>query len=160
MGPGGAADEWEGKQSAWAVGPLAEQLELHQKGLGGPDRQAAYNLLHKHLSVFSKGGIDLGRTPLVRHTIDTGDAQPVKLHPRRVPLHLQEECAEHVKQMQASGIIQPSCSPLAAPVVLVRKRDGGLRFCVDYHRLNDLTKKDAYPLPRIDDAVDSLHKAC
>lgn len=61
--------------------------------------------------------------------------------------------------MQDRGIIQPSCSPWAAPIVPVRKRDGGLRFCVDYRKLNDVTRKDAYPLPRIDDALDSLANA-
>lgn len=64
--------------------------------------------------------------------------------------------ADHVKQMQESGIIQPSCIPWAAPVVLVRKKDGGLKFCVDYCKLNDVTRKDAYPLPRFSDALDSL----
>ena len=102
----------------------------------------------------------MGRTHLTLHQIDTGDAKPVKLPPRRVPIHLQQEVTEHLKQMLANDIIQPSHSPWAAPVVLVRKRDGGLRFCVDYRKLNDLTRKDAYPLPRIDDALDSLNKAC
>lgn len=79
---------------------------------------------------------------------------------RSVPLHLQQEVANHLKQMLANNIIQPFHSPWAAPVVLVCKRDVSPRFCVDYRKLNDLTQKDAYPLPRIDDVLDSLSKAC
>lgn len=67
---------------------------------------------------------------------------------------------DNLKQMLAGGIVRPSCSPWAAPVVLVKKKQGGLRFCVDYRKLNDVTRKDAYPLPRIDDALDSLSHAC
>ncbi|XP_017464168.1 PREDICTED: RNA-directed DNA polymerase homolog, partial [Rhagoletis zephyria] len=58
--------------------------------------------------------------------------------------------------MSESGVIEPSASPWSSPVVLVKKKDGQMRFCVDYRKLNDVTKKDSYPLPRIDDTVDSL----
>lgn len=57
------------------------------------------------------------------------------------------------------GVIEPSRSPWAAPVVIAPKKDGGLRFCVDYRELNKVTKKDVYPLPRIDDTVDALNGA-
>lgn len=77
------------------------------------------------MSVFSEGEGDLGRTHLTLHQIETGDAKPVKLPPLLVPLHLQHEMSDHLKQMLAK-IIQPSHSPWAAPVVLTRKRDGGL----------------------------------
>ena len=63
-----------------------------------------------------------------------------------------------VSEMKDQGIIQPSISPWASPVVLVPKKDGKLRFCVDYRRLNAITKKDVYPLPRIDDILDTLGK--
>lgn len=144
----------------WTADRLMTHFGLHQRGFAPADLTDIYTLLQKNVSVFSTGEGDLGRTHLTLHKIDTGDAQPIKLPPRRVPIHLQQEVSDHLKQMLANNIIQPSHSPWAAPVVLVRKRDGGLRFCVDYRKLNDVTRKDAYPLPRIDDALDSLSKAC
>ena len=64
-----------------------------------------------------------------------------------------------VQQMLTSGVIRPSNSPWALPVVMVKKKDGSLRFCVDFRQLNAATIKDAHPLPRIDDLLDALHGA-
>ena len=61
--------------------------------------------------------------------------------------------------MQSQGVIEPSHSPWASPVVMVRKKDGSLRFCIDYRKLNEVTRKDSYPLPRVDDLLDSLSDA-
>jgi len=66
---------------------------------------------------------------------------------------------EETAHMLKSGVIRPSRSPWAAPVVIAPKKDGGIRFCVDYRELNKVTKKDVYPLPRIDDTVDALNGA-
>ena len=69
---------------------------------------------------------------------------------------MREQVVKMIEDMTKRGIIQPTRSPWASPVVLVTKRDGGLRFCVDYRKLNSVTKLDVYPLPRIDDHLDSL----
>ena len=61
-----------------------------------------------------------------------------------------------LQDMQEKDVIQPSSSPWASPIVLVQKKDGSARFCVDYRKLNAVTIKDAYPLPRIDDTLDTL----
>ena len=159
-GVGGCMGEGEDIVQPWTVDSLMSQFGVESKGLSPEQTQAAKQLLHRHLPVFSQGETDLGRTHLTMHEIETGDARPLKLPPRRIPLHLQQEVTDNLKQMLDSGIIRPSCSPWAAPVVLVRKKGGGLRFCVDYRKLNDVTCKDAYPLPRIDDALDSLSHAC
>ena len=66
---------------------------------------------------------------------------------------------DHVSEMLQTGLIQPSDSLWSAPVVLVRKKDGSTRFCVYYRRLNSVTRKDSYPIPRIDDALDALSVA-
>ena len=112
--------------------------------------------IYEHRDVFSSGPTDMGRTGLVKHTIDTGDQRPVRLPPRRLPIAKQEIEREEVQKMLDRGVIKPCQSSWANPAVLVTKKDGTTRFCVDYRKLNDVTKKDAYPLPRIDDMLDAL----
>lgn len=92
----------------------------------------------------------------MEHSIDTGSELPVKQPPRRIPFSLRKTIDSMVKEMLQQNVIQPSCSPWASPIVLVKKKDGSMRFCVAYRRLNGLTKKDVYPLPRVDDALDQL----
>ena len=97
-----------------------------------------------------------GHTEAVEHNIDTGDSLPICCAPRRMSpqkINQEEACVE---EMLTGGQIELSDSPWSAPVVLVMKKEGGTRFCVDYRRLNSLTVKDAYPLPRIDDTLDIL----
>ena len=116
-------------------------------------------LLCEFADVFSEGPGDFGRTDLVKHRIDTGDATPIRQPPRRLPLSKKEEAQKAVEDMSNQGVIQPSQSAWSSPVVLVKKKDGGIRFCVDYRKLNDVTIKDSYPLPRIDDSVEALSGA-
>ena len=99
---------------------------------------------------------DLGHTDLVRHKINTGDAAPIRQPPRRLPSLIKEEAHKAVTEMLEQGLIESSTSPWASPIVLVKKKDGNWRFCVDYRKLNDVTKKDSYSLPRVDDTLDCL----
>ncbi len=89
----------------------------------------------------------------VLYSIDTGMAKPVRQPVRRTPLGFWNE-ETHLKKMLEAGIVVPSSSEWASPIVLVRKKDGRVRWCVDYRQLNDLTIKDAYPLPKIEECLD------
>ena len=100
-----------------------------------------------------------GRTTMVEHTINTRTARPVHLPPYRVPHAYREMVELELKEMLDSGIIEPSASQWSAPMVLVKKKDGTLRLCVDYRRLNSVSQIDAYPMPRVDEMLDRLGKA-
>ncbi len=93
---------------------------------------------------------------MVRPQIDTENATPRRQAPRRMPFVVRKEVDKQVQKMTNAGVITKSHSPWASPVILVRKRNGDYRFCVDYRKLNDVTKKDTFPLPRIDDLLDQL----
>ncbi|GFX98091.1 retrovirus-related Pol polyprotein from transposon 412 [Trichonephila clavipes] len=119
-------------------------------------KSSAERLFQEFEDVFSRNSSDIGHTTVTQHRIDTADHPPIKQHPRRLPFAKQEEVGTLLREMQENDIIEPSSSPWASPIVLVRKKDGSTRFCVDYRKLNDVTKKDSYPLPRIDDTLDTL----
>lgn len=114
------------------------------------------DLLNRNAAVFSLSATDQGRTSLRRHKIDTGGVPPIKQPARRIPFARRDEALRLVEEMSRQGIIRPSKSPWCSPVVLVKKKNGTTRFCVDYRRLNEVTKKDSYPLPRIDLILEAL----
>ncbi|GBM67977.1 Transposon Ty3-I Gag-Pol polyprotein [Araneus ventricosus] len=94
---------------------------------------------------------------MTQYRINTSDHPPIKQYPRRLRLARKEEADHLVKDMLDNGIIEESSGPWASPIVLVKKKDGSTRFCVDYRKLNEIPKKDSYPLPRIDDTLDALN---
>ncbi|UYV81700.1 hypothetical protein LAZ67_20002038, partial [Cordylochernes scorpioides] len=142
--------------SSLIPGHLQELLEGTREGLNWIQQKKLEHLLCQYEDVFATSPKDVGRTNVTQHRIDTGGATPVKQLPRRLPMTRRDEVAKLIEEMAEQNVIEPSSSPWASPVVLVKKKDGSTRFCVDYRRLNDLTKKDSYPLPRIDATLDTL----
>ena len=106
--------------------------------------------------VFSVSEFDIGHTDLIKHRIDLVDETPIKQRHRRIPPTMYTEVKQHIDQMLEYGVIRPSRSPWSSPIVLVRKKDGSLRFCVDYRKLNQVTKKDAYHMSTIGETLDTL----
>ena len=115
-------------------------------------------LFQEYEDIFSQGEDDLGCTPLLQHTIETEGPPLRQPYRRQNPAVRREEMAQ-VQQMLSTGVIRPSNSPWASPVVMVKKKDSSLRFCVDFQQLNAATVKNAHPIPRIDDLLDALHGA-
>ena len=135
------------------VNGLVERAAPHLTGEECRQLQVAM-AARRHL--FAKGKGDLGRTAIVQHQIHTGDQPAIKQRVRRYPAARREEERQLVEDMLAIGIIQESNSAWSSPTILVKKKDGTTRFCIDYRRLNQVTKVDAYPLPHIEDSLNTL----
>ena len=114
----------------------------------------------KHNHIFTVDDLELGKTDLVKHVIKLDNYVPFKERYRRIPPHQYEEVRKHLNEMLEIGAIWKSNSPWASAVVLVRKKDGSLRFCIDLRKLNARTVKDAYSLLQIEDSLDSLNGSC
>ena len=136
------------------------QLEEHTIGWGPELKTELHELVKEYSFLFTMDSMDLGKTDLIQHHIELTDYTPIKDRYRPIPPHQYDEVRKHLKEMLEIGAIRKSNSPWASPVVLVRKKDGSLRFCIDLCQLNARTIKDAYSLPRIEDALDSLDGAC
>ncbi|RLC02359.1 MAG: hypothetical protein DRI57_30125, partial [Deltaproteobacteria bacterium] len=141
-------------------GELPEHLvDLYQRSSVHLDPEQCLqlrSLLMEYAGVFSTGDLDIGCLQNVEHHIDTGDARPVGERMRRTPLGFAQEEKEHLQLMLDHGIISPSASEWASAPVLVRKKDGRVRYCTDFRRLNAVTTKDKFPLPLIEDCLSTL----
>lgn len=116
-------------------------------------------MLHELAPAFSKSKNDLGTTDRVQHEMKMPGASAVKQHPRRFPLAMHQAAKAELQRMLDLGVVVPSTSSWASPIVLVTKSDGSLRFCADFRVVNNLTVKDSYPLPQIDNTIDALRGA-
>ena len=113
--------------------------------------------LRKFVDLFVGKDEPTGRTNIVEHRIDTGGSPPIRQRAYRTPFSQKPRVQAEIKEMLTQEVISPSKSPWAAPVVMVLKKDGEYRFCIDYRKLNEVTKKDSFPLPRIDSTLDLLY---
>lgn len=137
--------------------PTTNEFDINPE-LPHSDQSAIQQMLEEFTHVFAQNPRRPGRTKVegCEHAILTGDARPIKHRPRRVPPQWRENIQEQVEEMLSNGIIRVSKSPWASDVVLVKKKDGQMRFAVDYRKLNDVTKKDAYALPNPQSILDQL----
>ena len=136
-------DEVETSGKDEGVIPPLLDLESATKLLSRTDLNRLRALLRRAHRVWRAPDQPLGAGFGITHEIDTSDARPINLKPRRLQPAKAKAAHEEVQRMLNLGVVEPANSPWAAPIVLVTKKDGSLRFCVDYRRLNDVTKPDA-----------------
>lgn len=135
---------------------LCAVLRMDETVLTLEQRDRMLEMLLRYHDTFALDDSELGVTQYTQHRIETGDEPPIRQYARRIPYSVRGHVTGLVDEMLRREVIRPSSSPWASPVVLVRKKDDTYRFCVDYRRLNAATKSDVYPLPRIDDYLDTL----
>lgn len=124
------------------------------------DSDVINNVLEEYHDVFSQKStpVNVARS-LQPAVIDTGNTPPIRQQSYRLPMSKREKAEECISDMLRDGVIRPSDSPWASPITLVPKKDGTTRFCVDYRKLNAVTRKDAHPLPHIQDIFDQVSGA-
>ena len=137
---------------------LGDLFERSTTGLAPEETKKVKELLISFQDVFSTHDLDIGCFGSVPHKIELKDpnVEPVKEKIRRTPKGFENEEEKHLTKMLELGVIQPSESAWASAPVLIRKKDGSVCWCLDYRKLNSLTKKDAFPLPLISDCLDAL----
>ena len=121
-----------------------------------PRWQEFHSFIESNADMFATSMSDIGHTKVAKHTIET-EGPPIYLPPYRVAQTHRVEIDKQIQEMLDGGIIRPSNSPYSAPIIMVNKKDGGSRMVVDYRKLNSQTRKGHFPIPRIDETIDSLH---
>lgn len=148
------------KEKAKELNPALQDLFSRSSStLNVKQNEALKSLLLRNSGLFSKDDKDFGRTDIVKHSINTYSRIPIRQSLRRTPVHWKDHIDQQIDDMLKEDVIEKSSRPWASGVILVRKKDGSFRFCVDYRRLNNATIKDAYPLPKIDETLDHLSGA-
>ena len=141
---------------------VMSELHISELKVSEEMKKAIVDIVKRRLDAFAATPTDLGRTKIIEHRIKTGEAQPFKHKLRAVPFSRCKFLEQELERLQAVGAISPAPAgecPYASRTVLVSKKDGTTRMCVDYRDLNAQTEKDCFPLPRIDDVWPTLSKA-
>ena len=136
---------------------LFEKIDLMGISQWEPaEQEEVRKLFREYSKLFALDDLNLGHTSVVKHKIKLNDYTPFKERYRRIPPHQYDEVRRHLKEMLEIGATRKSNSPWASAIVLVWKKDGSLRFCINLHKLTACTIKDACSLPRIDETLGCL----
>ncbi|KAE9043707.1 hypothetical protein PR001_g3157 [Phytophthora rubi] len=135
------------------------EADFTDSKLSGEQQKLLRSLLGDFRDMFVESSLKPGRTDLLKFSIDTGTHPPIKQRPYRVSNAEGDVMEAEIDQYLELGLVRPSTSPWASLVLMIRKPDGGIRFCIDYRRLNAVTIKDCYPMPLTDDILDVLKGA-
>lgn len=135
------------------------QQMMCRKDIPRDVRHKLAEMLKRYGDILGLSGGPLSHTSAAYHRIDTADSLPINQALRRTSPTQKQVIRDETTKMLKESIIEPSVSPWASPIVLIRKSDGAIRFCIDYRKLNAVTKKDSYPMPRVDEAIDLLSAA-
>ena len=138
---------------------VVEGLDFSDSPASPQEIEQVTRVIGNYPHAFSQSDTDLGHSNIIEHTIPLTDPQPFRERYRRIPPSMYAEVREHLKTMHEANVIRESFSPYASPVVLVRKKDGSLRFCIDFRKLNQRTIRDSYALPRIDETLQMMQGA-
>ena len=151
--------DWLGRREfkCYSVEPVTKAWVDMGVELTEGQREEVLELCGEYSDVFAMEAQQMGHMLHVKHHIPTGNHPPISRKPHRANLVEQQVIEAEVRELLAQGVIRPSSSPWSFPVVLVPKKDGGHRMCIDYRSLNEVTCSDAYPLPLIDDILDRLN---
>lgn len=142
-----SADEWSNEK-------LREVVSLPE--ISDSQKTLVYEMLSKYSSVLSMGDHDLGKAAVTEHNIKLYSDTPIYQRPRRFPAPIADEIERQCAELCSLDIIEPSISPWASPVVPIRKKDGSIRLCIDYRKLNHVTIPDKFPMPNLTDSIFGL----
>ena len=148
-------EEDETHTDNWTLEKIKEVIQIGPK-VSDEEKERIIKMMHEQSEVLCSSDSDIGRTSLTAHRIELYDYTPIRQRPRRLPEPIANAVEEQCEELYSLDIIEPSKSPWSAPIVPIRKKDGTIRLCVDYRKLNQITVPDRYPLPAIGDMISGL----
>ena len=149
-------DEIEDDLPSWKDDLDPKEVPQMGPQLSNEQRSELQELLDNFSNILSNCP---GKTDLIKHEIHTPSSHPIWLPPHRIPHAYKDMVQQELDEMLSNSIIEPSASEWSSPIVLVKKTDGTLRFCIDFRQLNSISEADAYRMPRIEDLIDCLGQA-
>ena len=135
---------------------IIDNIDIGDNETSHTEKERLKRLLTKYANVFSKHATDLGFTDVIEHGIELTGERPKRQGPRPLTPPMRQELKKHLQELLDADVIRPSTSEYSSPVVLVRKRDGSTRFCIDFRSINKVSRSTSYGLPKLTDAMNSL----